>query len=485
MARREDEPEYVRGQRTAVRLMLAIKNKLLLPVRILTSKFALRAYLTSILFFLTGLFLFACAVVAYVLFYWSYIPRIGFTRDIHLQFDPLPIECRSYLGHVSNYATTQYIPPITGATPPPQSKSETNVQLSTRCAGTPSPWGTAPISPEVISQQAYDVVVELTMPRTPLNAEAGNFMVDARLLSSPAATDSIPSYVNNYDPFAPASSSSQPENPLAHARRPALLPYQPPLVTLFSAFTALPRYVLGLPTSTVSLRVPLFTKVSFPRGRRAVPSQIHIQLQNPSGVQLQVYDLQVHFRARFTGLRYLMYNFRTASACVFVSAFFIAEMVAAAIVYGFLSFVVFGGKDEAQGRIKDEVDKESDAPIKQEEETETETERMSATERTFPSYGGGMATRFTQKKREDGGEGSSRGVGTGEKVLTGAGGSTTMTPGPGGEADDEDDEDADFVLNDTGRWRDSGLGTSMESGRDRDSVRRRRSRPSSRDGPLR
>ncbi|KAF4550893.1 Adipose-regulatory protein (Seipin)-like protein [Elsinoe fawcettii] len=469
MARREADTDDAQSQRPVVRLFHAILDKLLLPVRILTSKIALRAYLTSILFFLTGLLLFAFAVVAYVLFYWSYIPRIGFTRDIHLQYDPLPVECRSYLGN-NNPFSTPYLPPLTGATPPPQRKSELTASLSTRCAGTPSPWGTAPVSPEVISQQAYDVVVELTMPLTPLNTEAGNFMIDARFLSSPTPPDSLPTYLNAYDPLAPSSSTKPPSSPLAHARRPALIPYHPPLLTLFSTLTSLPRYLLGLPTFTTTLRIPLFTQVSFPRGRRAVPSSIHIQLQNPSGVQLHVYSLKVHFRARFSGLRYVMYNFRTATGTVFVSAFFFMEVVAALGVYAFLSFVVFNG--EGQGRVKDGVEGEAEGDSEAVKEEETETEGLSNTERTFPSYGQGMAMRYP-------GSGSvgikKEGVGMG----TGEGG-TTMTPGPGGEADDEDDEDADFVLDDpAGRWRDSGLGTSMESGREGRGVRRRRSRTGS------
>ncbi|PNS17129.1 Seipin [Sphaceloma murrayae] len=471
MARREGETEAERPQSAISRLLLAIKEKLLIPIHILTSKVALRAYLTSILFFVTGVALFALAVVAYILFYWSYIPRIGFTRDIHLQFDPLPVECRSYLGQANNYATERFLPPITGATPPPQGKSEAITSLSARCAGTPSPWGAAPISPDVISQQAYDIVVELIMPLTPLNTEAGNFMVDARLLRLPPTTDSIPSYINNYDAFSSPTSTNA-ENPLAHSRRPALITYRPPLIALLSTLTSLPRHMLGLPTHTTSLRIPLFTQVSFPRGRRAVPSQIHIQLQNPSGVQLQVYDLKVHFRARFTGLRYLMYNFRLVSGAVFVAAFFAMEVMAALAVYGFLSFVVFGGAEEGA---RPKVEEESEVDVK--EETEGETEGLSNTERTFPSYGGGMPMRF--EKREKGN------ASAGRSSAEGLAGLTNMTPGPGGEADDEEDEDADFVLDDTGRWRDSGLGTSMESGREREGVRRRRSRPGSREGGLR
>ncbi|KAG8626884.1 hypothetical protein KVT40_005829 [Elsinoe batatas] len=481
MARRDAEQDDAQSQRPLVRLHHTILDKLLLPVRLLTSKFALRAYLTSILFFITGLLLFAFAVIAYVLFYWSYVPRIGFSRDVHLQYDPMPVECRAYLGNANPYSTP-YLPPLTGATPPPQRKSELTNSLSTRCAGTPSPWGTAPVSPEVISQQAYDVVVELTMPLTPLNTEAGNFMIDARFLSSPAPTESLPKYINDYDPFSPPPSTATDldiERPLAHARRPALIPYHPPLVSLFSSFTALPRYVLGLPTSTTTLRVPLFTQVSFPRGRRAVPSSIHIQLQNPSGVQLQVYTLKVHFRARFSGLRYLMCNFRTASGIAFILSFFFMEVVTALGIYGFLSFVVFGGdRPEGQKTIKDAPSADdSETAIKDEE---TETEGMSTTERTFPSYGGGMAMRYSQPAVKQEGEGSK------SAVIEGLGGLTNMTPGPGGEADDEDDEDADFVLDDTERWRDSGLGTSMESGRERSGgVRRRRSRPGSREGGMR
>ncbi|GAM87968.1 hypothetical protein ANO11243_059970 [Dothideomycetidae sp. 11243] len=365
---------------------------------------------------------------------------------------------------------------IKGSSP----STELSPALASRCASSPAPWGVAAIAPELIGQQAYDVVAELHMPRTPSNLEAGNFMIDARLLSSPVANkdkDALPNFINNYDPTTSLSDppTQSTETMLAHARRPAILPYRSPLLTLYETILSLPRATFGLATESSTVRIPLFTRVSFPRGRQRVPTAVHVQLQTPSGIQLRVYSAEIHFRARFTGLRYAMYNFRIASACVFVSAFFVAESITALAVYAILSFVVFGGSSSSpsagEGRVKNETDTEGSARIKAETDAEETDRYMSDTERSFPTYGSQPPLRYTgrPKIKSETPDDDAQFVQAGPSV-------SQMTPGPGAEADDEDDEDADFVLDDAGRWRDSGLGTSMESGRERSGVRRRRSR---------
>lgn len=445
----------------------------MLPIRLATSKFALKAYLTSILFFSTTFLLFGVAVIAYVLFYWSYIPRIGFTRAIHLQYDPIPLECRSYLSQMAAYPPPGHQHPLynlAGLQP----STDLSPALAARCAGSPAPWGIAAIAPELIGQQAYDVVAELNMPRTRANLDAGNFMVDARLLSTPIPKDSLPDYVNVYDSSASTDTTSRTaESTLAHARRATLLPYRSPLLSLYDTVLSLPRATFGLPTETSTVRVPLFTRVAFPRGRARVPTAVHLQLQTPSGIQLQLYSAQIHFRARFSGLRYLMYNFRLTTACVFVGLFFVTEAVAALAVYGILSFVVFGGSSSSSDTVKQEP------RVKKEltDGDDTDDRYLSDTERSFPTYGTQQPLRYQGRQspvktepqdNDDGDPGPSS-----EQPPP------YLTPGPGGDADDEDDEDADFVLDDAGKWRDSGLGTSMESGRERTGaagVRRRRSR---------
>jgi seipin len=58
----------------------------LAPFRVAVSKPAQRAYIKTLLFFLAGTLLLVLAAVAYVIFYYNYIPQIGVERVVHLQF---------------------------------------------------------------------------------------------------------------------------------------------------------------------------------------------------------------------------------------------------------------------------------------------------------------------------------------------------------------------------------------------------------------
>lgn len=60
------------------------------PVRLASSKSARKAYLNTALFLSTSAVLFGLAIVAYVLFYLNYIPKIGIEREVHLQYGYLP-----------------------------------------------------------------------------------------------------------------------------------------------------------------------------------------------------------------------------------------------------------------------------------------------------------------------------------------------------------------------------------------------------------
>lgn len=267
---------------------------------------------------------------------------------------------------------------------------------------------------------------------------------------------------------------------LAHARRPAILPYASLPVRIAQNAFSLPLLVLGWRTEATTLDIPLFDAVSFEKGWRNVPSAMRLEVQTARRTQLQVYDAEVTFTARFEGLRWLMYRWRLTAGFVAVGTFWAVEMVGAIVMWGVLSWIVFGGSDESveeseeryRGRsrvkIKDEAeDEEPESRIKKEQD------RMSDTERSFPSYGHQPPLRYTSSssmKREDG-----------STPLT----AETLAQVPAAaraiDADDEDeDEDADFVLDEAGlQWRDSGLGTSMESsgpGRHHGAaVRRRRS----------
>lgn len=382
------------------------------PIDAITSTTARRAYLTTFLLLATALVLLGFAITAYTLFYWSYIPRIGFERTIHLQFDNV------YRSDDSRYD------------------------------GAGSPYGTVYLSPDVVSAQRYDVFVELSLPRTLENQEAGNFMIEATMYASESAVDPLK------EALVPGAADA--DNQLARSRRPAILLYRSQIVDQLYKFTQLHWYLLGWKSETDSLKVSMFESVEFSRGWRNVPASMLVQIQSIN--RMQVYSAKAIFRARFRGLRWLMYNHRIISAFVFISAFWITEMMFTGLAWAIgTGYLTPSEEVEAPG-----VHNGNEDRIKSEDEDDYKAE-LSDTERTFPTSSKQQPLRYQSppiKQEED------------EEPVVLPEHASRAT-----EADDEDeDEDADVFI-------DSGIGTSLESSATRrDSVRKRRGRTGSGDG---
>ncbi|KAK4902772.1 hypothetical protein LTR27_000711 [Elasticomyces elasticus] len=395
-----------------------IKSLALKPFHIVLSKTALRAYLTTFLAVATGIALLGFAITAYTLFYWSYIPRIGFERTIHLQFDNV-------------YG-------------PSYSRSGSSAGAESRY-----PHGTVSLWPEIVGVQRYDVVVELDFPRTPDNVEAGNFMLEVNMYAPEEKGRSTMQTIQ-----AGIVPGTQDTTVLATSRRPAILQYRSPLIELAYKFTELHWYLLNFRQESESLRISMFEGVEFPKGWRNVPATLKLEVQSTR--QMQIYSAKAVFRARFRGLRWLMYNHRILSAIVFISGFWMTEMVFAGLAWAALTVFFAPGGQAAKAEEVHEVAQRIKADPEDDDEKQP---HLSDTERTFPTLSGQQPLRYeseTKIKQEF----EDMAVVTPEHVVKAS------------EADVEDeDEDADFFL-------DSGMGTSMESSNTsrRDSMRRRRGR---------
>ena len=390
------------------------------------------------------------------------------------------------------------------------------------------------LTPDLASVQRYDIKVVLEMPRTPTNTDTGNFMLDAKMYA-PAEKGQgrqgqgpLASLQDKLLPEYSPSGRDARTGLLAHSRRPAILTYYSPHVDLIQKATQLHWYILGWRNEAETLVIDLFESVEFAKGWRNVPSTLRLEVQSTTRAQMQIYKAKVLFRARFHGLRWLMYNYRVFSAAVFILSFWGTEVVFTGLAWIALSYFLFkdtnsnnnntddngssasrflgikseNGKQSSQSRIKSEaVEGEDD----EEEETDVQ---ISDTERSFPTYGSTQPRlhyRHPIKKEEEEEEDEQQhqdeeregqdpqNRNHNNRLLL-----DQIPPIPRSAAeaaDDEDeDEDADFVLDgNEGRWIDSGLGTSMESsaggggagggagkrgpGRD-GGVRRRRSRSS-------
>jgi hypothetical protein len=401
-------------------LVGAAVNLALRPVRPFLSRPAIRAYLTTILFALTATALLGLAIAGYVLFYWSYIPRIGFSRTVHLQFD--------HVLHQQHDAATI----------------------------NPYPHGTVNLAPDIVSAQGYDIMVELSLPHTPSNREAGNFMLETKLYAPEGIIPTVQSAV------APETLPLQNAQVLATSRRPALLPYRSRLVTLLRTLTELPYYVFNFRSESTTLQIPVFDRVSFPRGWRNTPSTMRLEIQ--SAQTLQISSAIVHFRARFSGLRWLMYNHRIISALVFITTFWMTELLFAGLAYGALAIYTSSASSTPVKSEPEREDRSESARIKQEAEDEQDhPTTLSDTERTFPTLSSQAPLRYSSPNSVAIKEEPMEELDVPEHVARAV------------EADDEDEEDEDEDYD----FRDSGIGTSLESsgGMERkDSVRKRRGR---------
>ncbi|OQD85913.1 hypothetical protein PENANT_c009G04338 [Penicillium antarcticum] len=279
-----------------------IMDALLAPLRALVSKSALRLYINALLFMGATTLLVGISTIAYGIFYFNFIPTIGLEREVHLQF------------------------------------------------GNGNPWGTATFESEFIAQQPYDVTVILELPRTPSNLETGNFMLDLTLYASRPASAVLP--------------ISSTIAPIAHARRPALLTYASPLVDVAQRTARLPFYVVGWKREAEVLEVSIMEELEFDRGMGNLPQSLRLEIQ--SDLKMQVYFAKVEFRARLTGLRWLMYRWKITSFVVFASLFWFVSVGSASLTWLALTWVLQPAtipkteiSDEPQGFVKDESDGDS------------------------------------------------------------------------------------------------------------------------------
>ena len=399
------------------------QDLILKPVRVATSKPARQTYLNTLLFMITSAILLGLAVTAYILFYINYVPQIGIERIIHLQYGyrSLSLTCNSNPDFII-------------------------------CSDGPHPYGIASLDSALVGDQAYDIALSLHVPRSPPNLATGNFMLSLSLLS-PSYTPPVRSIIPPTILQESHSSTITLSHVLLVSRRPAILTYTSRLVSLSSRLFSLPLYILGLKHESEVLNMPMAESAVFKKGRTNVPAHVLLELQ--TGQEVQVYDVRIQFKARFSGLRWLMYNHRIMSFFTFTTAFWFAEILFAGLGWMTLRYTFASSpKTKTGGSSKDEV---TDGAVKGEikEEPETDEPDLSDTPRTFPTYGRQQPLRYVPKVKDEDSE---------ELILD----ETAIQPLPAMEADDEDEEGLI-------RTRDSGIGTSFSEGGERSGVTRRRS----------
>ncbi|KAI1411144.1 putative adipose-regulatory protein-domain-containing protein [Hypoxylon sp. FL1857] len=259
-----------------------------------TSPAAKRTYLSAALFSAAALALLVVATIAYPIFYYNYVPKKVISIPVHLQYD-----------------------------------SGLN------------PYGVTSLSSNLMLEQAYDVSVELTLPRSPPNLNRGNFMVALFAMKSVPENPALSFRYAAEDPYAHVKE----DNVVFMSRRPTLIPYTDPLVSTASRFLFLFYHILYPGhAETTTLKIPMGELVEF---RDIRPLSILLDVQ--AGQTLQVYSATVTLVARLTGIRWAMYNHRIISFVVCTTIFWVAEMLSAGVAWLLLSHFVSSEKPETRG----------------------------------------------------------------------------------------------------------------------------------------
>ncbi|KAL6718943.1 CCR4-NOT core subunit cdc39 [Lecanora helva] len=327
-----DESKEEREERTVVERAV---DTALLPFHAATSKPARKAYLGTFIFAATSLFLFALSSLAYILFYYNYVPQNSVERVIHLQF------------------------------------------------GDGMPYGTSALSSALTSLQPYDISLFLHLPRTPNNLRAGNFMLDLLLLAPEDTPSSIASTI-----YGNTSTSI-----LAQSRRPAILTYVSPIVDTANTLSGLPWHVLGWKKESEVLEISMFEGVEFAKGWANVPQSVKVVVE--ADEKMQFYEVGVRMIARFGGLRWILYHHRIVAFLFFTTTFWSCSMLSMLFVW----FIVSSYFSTTPTPIKTESEAKENAIKRERSDSDTfdptSVEDLSDTSRTFPTLGRQLPLHFS------------------------------------------------------------------------------------------
>lgn len=249
------------------------------------------------------------SVIAYVSFYWAYVPQIGLSIPIWLQYGEGRVPYA--MADLSNLANP------------------------------------------IAIDQAYDVSLRLTVPVNDRNIELGNFMVRLTLKSAP------PQNITLHRISRHASLIHQPR----FARTLDTIKY---LRTLF--FLSAPRLVQHLNIDLFSQKVINPSSLAKKGGLALAEIQVGrddvygstIPLAHAKGWgELHVYDATLVFEAHLDGLRALMYYHPYLSFFLFCTLFMIAEFTSVLCTWGLVALRRAQSKQPDQIFIKKEDSSDS------------------------------------------------------------------------------------------------------------------------------
>ena len=281
------------------------------------------------------------------------------------------------------------------------------------------------------------------MPRSPPNVERGNFMVTLYLLGQEAneklEADALV-FANSHAHFGS-------QKVVFSSRRPALVPYIDPVVSIAKRLLFLLYHMLVPSSQTCRMTVALAERLAFSKGT-ALPASAYVEVE--AGQDIQIYQASLTLTAQLRGLRWLMFHYRLTTYLAFTFLFWICEiffMALAWLVWG----AVLGSNETGKGRRRASM---------QTADNEGEMGRFPNHPHAFPTYGKQPPLKHEPEIKEEDDEERSPLI---PYIAVG-----------GAEADDEE-EFGEYDESGRKRMYDSGIGTSYSEGTSA-SVRRRASR---------
>jgi seipin len=218
------------------------------------------------------------SLIAFIHLRHTHVPRRSFSANVQLQYPAAPdVYALLRAPGEAERGSADEIPHI------PDLKDLSRMRIH-------HPYGVVDgISTHLVPNQGYDVAVELVLPRSPRNAEAGNFMIALDLIAS------------EKQPQTPPTTST-----VASGRIPAVMTYLPPFVDKIRQLLKAPLLILGLGKEEELVRKTVLEGVKFGKKHgRLIPDSVRLEVQRQgwNGQVMEVSEAKVEFTAGFSGLR--------------------------------------------------------------------------------------------------------------------------------------------------------------------------------------
>ncbi|XP_050311802.1 seipin isoform X2 [Anthonomus grandis grandis] len=205
------------------------------------------------------------SILMYMAFYYVYVPILKHERPVHLKFTPCvaTYDCQVEKGMCSFPSA--------------------HVQLTKK-------------QQLLMLDQPYKVYLDLEMPESPANKELGMFMVCVEFRGSDGKT-------------------------VANSCRSAMLHYKSNFLDTIYKVVFIPFFIFGSAEEKQVVHVELFS--DYKESEYKAVTDIYVEVQTR---HIEIYSAKFSVNARFSGLRYIMFNWPILSAALGITAnlFFIA-----------------------------------------------------------------------------------------------------------------------------------------------------------------